>query len=852
MYLAALDLQGFKSFAKKTQLVFTPGVTCVVGPNGSGKSAIADGIRWVLGEQSLKSIRAKRGDEVIFQGSRSRPRLGMAEVSLTLADAETSGLDAAEVVVTRRVDRSGASAYGVNGREVRLFDLAELLVGAGFAQKSYTVIPQGMIDAFVTVSPQERRQMFEDATGVTPLLLKQERTDRKLRETHAQVLRARDLLRELEPRLRSLKRAANRARSRAEVETQLRAAEEQYAVDRWGTYDTLLKELDEKRRAAEEKAAGVSENLARLEAPEQARLSETEKIPELRATLTRLRDQERELFITLTRAEVGGGEDVDRVAEEITARTKEREKLTHELNELHSSLAAAEAKRDRLERELHSAHEALLTPWSGAASLPAEIRQALTELFERASRLAARLRTATRLEELATLVKEAEDLQRALELFGERVRRTLAAPPETGTGRMTVAHRLPLLTQERGDAEQRLTGLRVREAALRERLRAVEERLDVLRRQRASVRETPAPPTELPSRLETVQQDVRAVEAELARLQDVLLRAQAERATMHEEQQRLRNLLHAAEEERTARVVELTEAKTRWDDLLRDVTERLGGDFATRLQRGDAARTPASDPDALRAQIEQLRKKLFEIGGIDPSVLQEEAAVEQRVTEFHTQVADLDAAQKNLKEALKELERHIHERFSTSFQAVNEAFNRTFRDIFGGGRASLSLVKPKPIEHAFPDLPPEEAEGQPVEPHVHELPAGVEIHASPPGKKVQGLAQLSGGEKALTSIALLFAVLSLRASPFVVLDEVDAALDEANSRRFAHLLRQLAERTQFIVITHNRATMEAASALYGVTMGDDGVSQLLSVKLEEVPEGTGRSPGVQARQQVLG
>lgn len=836
MYLAALELTGFKSFAKKTQLTFAPGVTCVVGPNGSGKSGIADGIRWVLGEQSLKSIRAKRGDEVIFQGSRSRSRLGMAEVSLTLADAEAAGLDMSEIVVTRRVDRTGASTYLVNGREVRLFDLAELLAKVGFAQKSYTVIPQGMIDAFVTVSPQERRQMFEDATGVTPLLLKQERTNRKLEETHEQIVRARDVLHELEPRLRTLKRAANRARSRAEVESQLCTAEEHYAADRWRMYDALLNTLEEKRHGGEQPIATLSAKLAHLEEPRNSLLAETEKIPTLRTTLARLREEERELFITLTRAEVVGSDEIDRVAEEITARTKEREKLTYELREVESDAVTLDAKRARVDQELASAQETLLSP--SYASFPTDIHETLTELRERSARFTTRLRTAKNLEELTALIQDAEELQHALDLLGERVHRTL---PSTGRthGASPPAHTLPALMRGRGEVEQRLLRIRVREASLRERLRSVEERLDTLRRQRASVRESKES-AELQPHHETVQHNIETTEKELARLQDVLLRSQAERAKTYEEQQRLRNLLHAAEQERTAQIVEHTQAKTRRDDLLREVTERLGKEFAHRLQRGEVPHTSVTDPDGLRAHIEQLRKKILEIGGIDPSVLEEEAIVEQRVTELRTNVSDLDAAQKNCKEALKELERHIHERFSTAFQAVNEAFNRMFRDIFGGGRASLSLVKPKPIEHVFTDTTEASAESvvkaehSEEEPHVHELPAGVEIHATPPGKKVQSLAQLSGGEKALTSLALLFAILSLRASPFVVLDEVDAALDEANSRRFARLLGQLAERTQFIVITHNRATMEAASALYGITMGEDGISQLLSVKLEQV------------------
>lgn len=857
MYLSALELAGFKSFAKKTRLVFEPGITGIVGPNGSGKSAVADAIRWVLGEQSLKSIRAKRSDDVIFQGSQSRARLGFAEISLTLADADGSGLDTPELTFTRRIDRRGESTYLVNGRPVRLLDLAELLARSGFAQKSYTVVPQGMIDAFVTASPQERRQMFEDATGVTPLLLKLTHTERKLEGTRTQILRAKDLLRELEPRLRSVKRAAGRARSRAEVETTLRNAEEKYATVRWDVLTKQLAETTVLQIRVEERVRAARAALGEKEQTSAVDLREARDLPILRSQLERLRAEERDTLLALTRAEGADGEEVDRVAEEITARTKEREKIGNELGEVRAALATTRAAVSRLQGEMSAVAHALggQPPPPAPRSLSPAIAKRLASLRGRAGALARALREgdAGRLPDLAA---EAEAFLAELVSLEEDTRSVTVSDENYHPA----APRFGSLLREHTTARDRLSALQVREAALAERLRAVEERLGTLRARSVSASGATAPVDDFRERLPLLQREIAALSRRIAAVEDALVRTHAEREATRAAERDLRRQLDRTEEERATLAAAEAAARARLEDLLHECRERLGKAFAGDLQSDRKSPPPGTDAEGLRREIERLRGKLLEIGGIDASVIAEETVLERRVTEIRGHVQDLDTARKNLRAAMQELHAHIHARFTAGFRTMDEAFNRMFREVFGGGRASLSLVKPKPIEHAFADASGEvlaEA-GAPAEalakagpfegegPHLHELPAGVEIHVHPPGKKLQSVQQLSGGEKALTSIALLFAILAERSSPFVVLDEVDAALDEANSRRFARLLTTAAARTQFIVVTHNRATMEAARALYGVTMGEDGVSQLLSITLEEVSERATRGHAVPA------
>lgn len=872
MYLAALELRGFKSFAKETILAFEPGTTCVVGPNGSGKSAVADAIRWVLGEQSLKSIRAKRSDDVIFAGSTFRSRLGLAEVSLRLAEAEAAGLDTPELTLTRRIDRSGLSEYRVNGRPVRLLDLTDLLAKIGFAQKSYTVIPQGMIDTLVTASPQERRQMFEDATGVTPLLVQKERTERKLDEVRTQVLRARDLLRELEPRLRSLKRQANRARSRAEIEARLREAERQYLTHRWQTIARLLETDNAQQQTVEQQAQHLEKELAALDTVRGEVLAGTEKIPELERQLADLRRTEREQLVSSVQREPTNVGDVNRLDEEKTAKSKEREKLRYELAGVEKELRETTERQARYARDLASLNARLRSsiPVSGdAETMNPAVREALADVQRRADELLECLQSRQKTTDPSLLIENAKALRSAIRDLGGTIERVVRTPLRTAEPLAEVGHRLEETLHNYTRASEERNKFQARAATLGERIRSVEERLETIRRLSTQRDAIPVPEPGEPgpresrgsgtsgwepatgTRLTQIQQEVRAKETELQRIHALLLQSHTDAVRVRDEQRRLQALLRTVDDERTALKVRLAESRTRQDGLLSDARERLGNEEVARLEHGEITADPGADPEPLRQESERLREKLLEIGSIDPSVLEEEIVVEKRVTELRRHVDDLEGASRNLKEALRELVVHVRDRFTDGLTAINERFNHYFREVFGGGRASLALVQPPPIEHAFPDMPAEHQSGERVtdeeRAHVHELPAGVEIHVHPPGKRVNNLSQLSGGEKALTSIALLCAILNERASPFVVLDEVDAALDEANSRRFANLLQDMAQRTQCIVITHNRATMEAARALYGVTMGTDGVSQLLSIKLEEAVQAAGPGHAVPTR-----
>jgi chromosome segregation protein len=263
---------------------------------------------------------------------------------------------------------------------------------------------------------------------------------------------------------------------------------------------------------------------------------------------------------------------------------------------------------------------------------------------------------------------------------------------------------------------------------------------------------------------------------------------------------------------------------------------------------------PPEEREKLRTELERLKYKLELIGGIDPEIVAEFQSTEERFTHLEKQTSDLRAAMKDTEKVVDELDEKIHKQSEEAFRKINTHFQTYFKVLFGGGSCSLVKMTGNDIREENNGHPEAEAHEGDVEPELakvdsaalKELQArvkeradrtvGIDIHATPPGKKLKALALLSGGERALTSIALLAAIMATNPAPFVVLDEVDAALDEANTLRFAAILEELAKNTQYIVVTHNRATMEKADVLYGVTMNEDGVSQLLSVDLTDIAE----------------
>lgn len=767
MYLSRMELQGFKTFAQKTSLVF-PGpkkgdhaLTVVVGPNGSGKSNIADGIRWCLGEQSMKLLRGKSAQDVIFSGAEGRSRSGFAEVSLTFDNSDHSlNVSFAEVVVTRRLYRDGESEYLLNGSVVRLADIQLLLAEAGVGQRSYSVIGQGMIDHVLTASPEDRKIFFDDATGVRGFQIKRHQALLKLQKSAENLADVEMVLRELEPRLSMLRRQIKRLNERETLTMELATLSKTYYGTQWWNMIDEKVLIDVRLKMAIDlvasKKAELAMNDAKLSALEAQQSPSSESTESMNGLQTAYKKAQQEL---------------------------------------------ADARRAHFaaERELELAKVKAQTTWA-----PLPLAEIISEVHGVASvhdDLLGRLKKVQNIGELAPIIGDVE----VVTTRSKKLRDRLTRPnPEDFTPSAEML----------GAIESEKALVASREALVKESELAID----------AKAKETIANTSEV----FLVQREVRRVQQELSALE-----GQANQVN-----------------------IDLARIETRIEGLKTEMQDSVPDSVESIMAAAPTERI--FDLGPTHDRLLRLRHQLELIGGIDESVTKEYGEAEERFTFLSTQVADLRGAISSTEKVIDELDEQIKKQSDVAFKAIATEFQKYFEILFGGGRCSLvKLTKEEvdadlghPREGGDPDSAAElvhhddvdtlESIAKRVQERKDSI-VGIDIQATPPGKRLKALNLLSGGERALTSIALVSAIMATNPAPFVVLDEVDAALDEANTVRFANILNELRKLTQFIVITHNRATMEKADMLYGVTMGDDGVSKLLSVKLEDYAgEGTAR------------
>ncbi|MFA6503425.1 MAG: AAA family ATPase [Patescibacteria group bacterium] len=732
MYLKRLELQGFKTFAQKTVLVFEPdvgnrrGLTAVVGPNGSGKSNIADALRWVMGEQSRKLLRAKKSEDVVFSGSEKKSRAGFAEVSMTLVNDDKQELDFSEILITRRLYRDGQSEYEINQQSVRLTDVIMLLAQCGIGQRTYSVIGQGMVDEVLSSSPAERKDFFDEAAGLRPFQLKRQSSMNKLDAARENLKQSETLLREIAPRLTSLDRQVKRLEQREGLETELKDLELQYHGGMWRQLRSALQTSKTLHEKSAEKATQASAEADKLEeelhAMEKA-IPPSEGFRELRSVLDKL--------------------------------SEERVGLRERQLKLESTREIAIARAEK--------------PWS-----PLPLSKIIGEIEDLHKR---------QLELLEMLENPKSDQQKIKNLAGDihakvadllnKLQRPAPEPEKVQAEDPKVTAEVKEILQAMSDVEKRMQATQIE-------LEQWNKRED---QKRSHVFE---------------------VQRELSRR---------------------RQEAQSAERRMSEAAVELARVETRRDAFLQELRTHRPEQETELDKLADEVKTNES-PEALLPKLTKLRAQLEWIGGIDPEILKEYKETKARYEDLSVQTNDLLQAIVSLETIVKELDQTIAERSAVSFRGLNTQFELYFKRLFGGGEASLVEVFPEPEYNEQGEMI-KEADGEAAR-------VGIEIMATPPGKRLKAIALLSGGERALVSIALICAIMATNPSPFVVLDEVDAALDESNSSKFAEIVSTLADRTQFVIVTHNRATMSHAHILYGVTMGADGVSQLLSVKLQDV------------------
>ncbi|MEK7130761.1 MAG: AAA family ATPase, partial [Patescibacteria group bacterium] len=739
MLLKRLELSGFKSFAKHAVLQFPSAVTAVVGPNGSGKSNVAEALRWVLGEQSMKSLRGKKGEDLIFNGSHSASKMGRAMVSLVFDNKnKTLPIDFDEVVISRTVHRSGENEYLLNDSPARLKDVAEILSNVGLGASSHHIISQGEADRFLNASPKDRKEMIEEALGLKIYQIKKADAERRLEKTAENTKQVEDLRREIQHQLKFLKKEAEKIEEAEKFKTELREIYSEFIPKE---RDFIKKEYD---KISVEKVK-ISEN---------AKEAEKSKTAFLESFLTEaVRQSVKDTETVATKEEDG------LIQLRVSRNSMEREigKLEG-IMEFKKSLSPKPSKEEIVLSAIDGKEVLIIMKTVGeiaqAGLKKADISEA-KKIFEK-------------------IVMLAKDF--SFKISGKENNFVAEEGEET-----------EILKKKKDEIQEMISAIEKKEKEIMERVASFKNKAE-----------------EQKHKIVELEKESYQADAKLRELRSVL----------------------------TQLSIEEDKIKLRADELKREeleVVALLGRQFLESLDI--ASRTVLGkelgyqDRENFLRKAERLKIRLENYGTAGDEVLNEYAQAKQRDEGYEKELNDLAVAEKSLREIMSDLGDKIESDFFSGVEKINEEFRKFFVSVFGGGKAELILtkiIKRKNKEEEFSDL-----QGLSASLRDHagmetdatdgnkEEETGVEISISHPKKRISSLEMLSGGERSLVAISLLFAMSQVNPPPFLILDETDAALDEANSQKYALMLKSLGEKTQLIVITHNRETMRQADIIYG-------------------------------------
>jgi chromosome segregation protein len=743
--LKSLELNGFKSFAKKSELEFGSSVTAIVGPNGSGKSNVVEAFRFVLGEQSIKSMRGKSGGDLIFKGSKTIAKLNRAKVSIVFdnknkvfalssnEDEQGLNLEFETIEISREVFADGNNVYSINGTPVRLKDIHDLLASVHIGSSGHHIISQGQADRILSSSGKERRAMIEDALGLKIYQIKIKDAEKKIEKTEQNVKEVESLRREIAPHLRYLKKQVEKIKQAEDLRTKLGAMYREYLAKQDHSLNEEYTRLIQNQSVLSEALLSIDNQLAVFG-------HEQHFSPE-EGTEDSIKKHEQEIEQLVTTKEelsrnIGRLEVMIEMAGQQKAPKQGKEIVTFDRNEIDAFLRDMSVFIDQSLK-------------SGELQ---EVRGILGRIKDAVAGLSRRLGTVEKVEDSR---EDTASLQK--------------------------------LEQELGKLKQ-----------------GVQDILNTIQEKHAAI-------NTIKSSLEVQRNSF--YESQRARFE-----VEKNRAGLVSEQHLIQERIGRAREAR-----QFLEEEIREGVVLVGKEILSYGEFVLADHNFDK-----SSIEEIRREIERTKIKLEEAGASGgEEALQEYDEVVSRDQFLEKELLDLSSALDSLKNLIVDLRGTLDSEFQLGIKKINTEFQEFFSVMFGGGNAGLSVVKKQIKKKSL-----EEGE-ESLEEDASLQEEGVEIEVSLPHKKVRELTMLSGGERSLTSIALLFAMSQVNPPPFLVLDETDAALDEANSRRYGDMIERLSKYSQLIVVTHNRETMSRAKTLYGVTVGSDGASKLLSIKFDD-------------------
>ena len=792
MEFKKIQLNGFKSFADKTNFLIEDGLTGIVGPNGCGKSNIVESLRWVMGETSAKSMRGSGMEDVIFSGTSNKASKNIAEVSVSVTNIDNQGpvqfKDLDEIIIRRKIEKDKGSKFYMNGKEVRARDAQMFFADLSTGAHSPSMISQGRIGNLVTAKPTDRRAILEEAAGISGLHVRRHEAELRLSAAENNLKRADELRRQQEKQLANLQKQAEEATKYKNISDEIKKIEA-------GLYYLKLIEIDKEitieneiNSEAEGEVSGFNEKIAELENFIKA---ETDKVAPLREKNIENLSKIQRLNLDLQNLD----EENTRIQDEIENIKKSLQTFDDDIDREKGIVIDANSNEKRLKEEKNELIEIDSKYYETE-------KQSKGDLDKSKNKLEIEI---NKIKELINLKKNEEAI--------------------------TALDNYKIIIEEYAENFSQNQNIKKESIKRSERINIIEKEIEswkkLLSNSEKMVNELSQRKNKLNSQLENLNNQPKLQAEKKGQISEGLRISEEEKDlnesviySTDEKIKNLRNQLNEIQEqsiqirERKASSGATIEGlKKRKNDLIERIESELSLNENNILENSNLFGKEEL-PDAV-IQEDLLDKKKQErerLGSVNLKADEETNKYETEIKKMEKDRADLVTAIIKLKESINELNQKGRERLIEAFDKVDRKFNEVYTKLFNGGSAKLELVdSDDPLE------------------------AGLEMLVSPPGKRLQSITLLSGGEQALTALSLIFAVFLTNPSPICVLDEVDAPLDDANVTRFCTLLEELTKitNTKFIIVTHHALTMSKMNRLYGVSMPEKGISQLVAVDLQK-------------------
>lgn len=811
--IGKLEVAGFKSFENKNTLHFKQGITAIVGPNGSGKSNIADAIRWVMGEQKPSRLRVAKSEDVIFHGTNNSRQASMAQVTITLKDDK----EADDIVISRKLYRSGESELKLNGKKVKYSIVEELLAQNGFGTQTYTVVAQGMIDKILTSTGQERKMLFDEASGVRQYDIRRVEAYRRLKSAITNLDSVNSIISELSPAVSILKKQTEAQSRSEEIKKKLSIAQKSYLKLHHDNLMDSQKKIVEQIKANSQELVVVNKKLQYLKtisnnetAKNRAKDSQTDNLKSLETRSDELTKQLYESKNQLDQLTLSKNSIQPKIKEEISIE-KELEKLVDIDNKLNQQILDSNDEIKKLQGLIDELTDSLSGLNKNLDFLQLQISKSQKkEYILHASSLAKEARVQLRQTKSRKTIDETIlKITKILDLAeqDDAAEMALSFSKLQNTIGRAMSRREEIIEKQTKDII-RLRSLELDLAANKSSQESLQKILSKLNTQTKEL-------SSIDSRIKDTHEKIDSIKKESKILNSEI---EALRKDLYQSNQHLDQKLKDSSE-----IENLTSSKTRLEITINQLNKELEQSKLDLIHIDSKAKHWGIDsykqykdahvkPYTLH-EIEDLSVELRAIEEMDPDIINEAKESTKRIEFLKLQQLDLQKAVQDTNKLIDSLQADMKKQFEKSFKKINLSFDKYFKTLFRGGSASLEM------ESSEEDF-------------------GIEIKVSPPGKRSRNINTLSGGEKALAAIALLSSIIANNPSPFIVLDEVDAALDDENSMRFTKVLAELANHSQVILITHNQETMQTANSLFGITSSKNKSTEILGLDLVKAKEYT--------------